>query len=112
MNQMYGFEGEVKEKYTVQMAEFFTEVSLILAANWDVLIKEKLSRSSHPGAFPVLSAPHPSALSQKRTAIFKLTYLLHICLPNAFLIIFKKFEVAFAKFECILSAKGINSCIL
>lgn len=28
MNQMYGFEGEVKEKYTSQMAEFFTEVSL------------------------------------------------------------------------------------
>lgn len=28
MNQMYGFEGEVKEKYTSQMAEFFTEVSV------------------------------------------------------------------------------------
>ena len=26
MNQIYGFEGEVKSKYTAQMAEFFTEV--------------------------------------------------------------------------------------
>jgi len=26
MNQMYGFEGEVKEKYSVQMAQFFTEI--------------------------------------------------------------------------------------
>lgn len=26
MNQMYGFEGEVKAKYTSQMAELFTEV--------------------------------------------------------------------------------------
>jgi hypothetical protein len=26
MNQMYGFEGEVKAKYTAQMAELFTEV--------------------------------------------------------------------------------------
>ena len=26
MNQMYGFEGEVKAKYTSQMSEFFTEV--------------------------------------------------------------------------------------
>ncbi|XP_066138283.1 serine/threonine-protein phosphatase 5 [Euwallacea fornicatus] len=26
MNQMYGFDGEVKSKYTVQMAELFTEV--------------------------------------------------------------------------------------
>lgn len=26
MNQMYGFEGEVKVKYTDQMAELFTEV--------------------------------------------------------------------------------------
>lgn len=26
MNQMYGFEGEVKSKYTSQMAEFFTEI--------------------------------------------------------------------------------------
>lgn len=26
MNQMYGFEGEVKSKYTEQMAELFTEV--------------------------------------------------------------------------------------
>lgn len=26
MNQMYGFEGEVKAKYTAQMSEFFTEV--------------------------------------------------------------------------------------
>ena len=26
MNQMYGFEGEVKAKYTAQMSELFTEV--------------------------------------------------------------------------------------
>ena len=26
MNHMYGFEGEVKAKYTAQMAELFTEV--------------------------------------------------------------------------------------
>lgn len=26
MNQMYGFNGEVKSKYTAQMAELFTEV--------------------------------------------------------------------------------------
>jgi serine/threonine-protein phosphatase 5 len=26
MNQMYGFDGEVKAKYTAQMAELFTEV--------------------------------------------------------------------------------------
>ena len=26
MNQMYGFEGEVKSKYTVTMAELFTEL--------------------------------------------------------------------------------------
>lgn len=26
MNQMYGFEGEVKSKYNSQMAEVFTEV--------------------------------------------------------------------------------------
>lgn len=26
MNQMYGFEGEVKTKYTAQMSEFFTEI--------------------------------------------------------------------------------------
>ena len=26
MNQMYGFDGEVKTKYTAQMAELFTEV--------------------------------------------------------------------------------------
>ena len=26
MNQMYGFEGEVKSKYSAQMAELFTEV--------------------------------------------------------------------------------------
>lgn len=26
MNQMYGFDGEVKAKYTSQMAELFTEV--------------------------------------------------------------------------------------
>lgn len=26
MNQMYGFEGEVKSKYSTQMAELFTEV--------------------------------------------------------------------------------------
>lgn len=26
MNQMYGFDGEVKAKYSVQMAELFTEV--------------------------------------------------------------------------------------
>jgi serine/threonine-protein phosphatase 5 len=26
MNQMYGFEGEVKAKYTVQMFQLFTEV--------------------------------------------------------------------------------------
>ena len=26
MNQMYGFEGEVKSKYSMQMAELFTEV--------------------------------------------------------------------------------------
>ena len=26
MNQMYGFEGEVKSKYSLQMAELFTEV--------------------------------------------------------------------------------------
>ncbi|VDN37898.1 unnamed protein product [Gongylonema pulchrum] len=26
MNKMYGFEGEVKSKYTTQMAEFFTEI--------------------------------------------------------------------------------------
>lgn len=26
MNQMYGFEGEVKSKYSSQMAELFTEV--------------------------------------------------------------------------------------
>lgn len=26
MNQMYGFEGEVKEKYSIQMAQFFTEI--------------------------------------------------------------------------------------
>lgn len=26
MNQMYGFDGEVKSKYTAQMAELFTEV--------------------------------------------------------------------------------------
>jgi Calcineurin-like phosphoesterase. len=26
MNQMYGFEGEVKSKYTAQMSELFTEV--------------------------------------------------------------------------------------
>lgn len=26
MNQMYGFDGEVKAKYSAQMAELFTEV--------------------------------------------------------------------------------------
>lgn len=26
MNQMYGFDGEVKAKYTAQMADLFTEV--------------------------------------------------------------------------------------
>lgn len=26
MNKMYGFEGEVKSKYTSQMADFFTEI--------------------------------------------------------------------------------------
>lgn len=26
MNQMYGFDGEVKSKYTAQMADLFTEV--------------------------------------------------------------------------------------
>lgn len=26
MNQMYGFDGEVKAKYSTQMAELFTEV--------------------------------------------------------------------------------------
>lgn len=26
MNKMYGFEGEVKSKYTTQMADFFTEI--------------------------------------------------------------------------------------
>ena len=30
MNQMYGFEGEVKSKYTPQMAELFTEVFNLL----------------------------------------------------------------------------------
>ena len=29
MNQMYGFEGEVKSKYSMQMAELFTEVMLL-----------------------------------------------------------------------------------
>ncbi|KAK5981162.1 hypothetical protein GCK32_001963 [Trichostrongylus colubriformis] len=30
MNKMYGFEGEVKKKYTAQMADFFTEIFCLL----------------------------------------------------------------------------------
>jgi diadenosine tetraphosphatase ApaH/serine/threonine PP2A family protein phosphatase len=44
MNQMYGFEGEVKAKYTVQMFQLFTEVFNYLplshCINNKVLVKQ------------------------------------------------------------------------
>lgn len=47
MNQMYGFEGEVKAKYSSQMAEFFTEVynqlPLAHCINQKVLVRHELT---------------------------------------------------------------------
>jgi len=37
MNQMYGFEGEVKAKYTAQMFQLFTEVFNYLFRIWFIL---------------------------------------------------------------------------
>jgi len=48
MNQMYGFEGEVKEKYSAQMAELFTEVYNLLPLSH--LINRKIL-TMHGGLF-------------------------------------------------------------
>lgn len=53
MNQMYGFQGEVKAKYTAQMAELFTEVYnwLPLAhclSNRVLVSEQKEKGSEHP----------------------------------------------------------------
>jgi serine/threonine-protein phosphatase 5 len=47
MNQMYGFEGEVKAKYTVQMFQLFTEVFNYLPLSHCINNKVLVSFSSY-----------------------------------------------------------------
>lgn len=54
MNQMYGFEGEVKAKYTAQMFQLFSEVfqwlPLAQCINSKVLVSRRVVGSKHrPG---------------------------------------------------------------
>lgn len=47
MNQMYGFEGEVKAKYSPQMAELFTEIynwlPLAHLINQKIMVRNEVS---------------------------------------------------------------------
>lgn len=64
MNQIYGFEGEVKAKYTAQMYELFSEVfewlPLAQCINGKVLVSEP---SASPGKVGVWLAPPLTLLS-------------------------------------------------
>lgn len=65
MNQIYGFEGEVKAKYTAQMYELFSEVfewlPLAQCINGKVLVRTCIWG-------PVGSLPHPQGLHVGRSA--------------------------------------------
>lgn len=67
MNQIYGFEGEVKAKYTAQMYELFSEVfewlPLAQCINGKVLVR------AVPGPCgPPTPTPHPRGLHVGRCA--------------------------------------------
>lgn len=69
MNQIYGFEGEVKAKYTAQMYELFSEVfewlPLAQCINGKVLVRS-LGLSHRAGNLPVWGKGQEGAPSSQR----------------------------------------------
>lgn len=66
MNQIYGFEGEVKAKYTAQMFELFSEVfewlPLAQCINGKVLVREALGMGWLLRCVALLPSPLTSAV--------------------------------------------------